>query len=33
MARPGAAVVALPEVIVDAAPAAVERFLEFFGLS
>ena len=28
--RPGAAV-ALPEVIVDAGPAAVERFLEFFA--
>ena len=31
IARPGAAVVALPEVIVDAGPAAVERFLEFFA--
>ena len=30
IARPGAAV-ALPEVIVDAGPAAVERFLEFFA--
>ena len=30
-ARPGAAAVALPEVIVDAEPAAVERFLEFFA--
>ena len=29
--RPGAAAVALPEVIVDAGPAAVERFLEFFA--
>ena len=31
IARPGAAAVALPEVIVDAGPAAVERFLEFFA--
>ena len=31
IARPGAAVVALPEAIVDAGPAAVERFLEFFA--
>ena len=30
IARPGAAAVALPAVIVDAGPAAVERFLEFF---
>ena len=30
IAHPGAAV-ALPEVIVDAGPAAVERFLEFFA--
>ena len=30
IARSGAAV-ALPEVIVDAGPAAVERFLEFFA--
>ena len=29
--RPGAAAVVLPEVIVDAGPAAVERFLEFFA--
>ena len=29
--RPGAAAVALPEVIVEAGPAAGERFLEFFG--
>ena len=29
IARPGATTVALPEVIVDAGPAAVERFLEF----
>ena len=29
--RPGAAAVALPAVIVDAGPAAVERFLEFFA--
>ena len=29
--RPGVAAVALPEVIVDAGPAAVERFLEFFA--
>ena len=28
---PGAAAVALPAVIVDAGPAAVERFLEFFA--
>ena len=31
IAGPGAAAVALPEVIVDAGPAAVERFLEFFA--
>ena len=31
IARPGAAAVVLPEVIVDAGPAAVERFLEFFA--
>ena len=31
IARPGAASVALPEVIVDAGTAAVERFLEFFA--
>ena len=31
IARPSAAAVALPEVIVDAGPAAVERFLEFFA--
>ncbi len=31
IARPGATTVALPEVIVDAGPAAVERFLEFFA--
>ena len=31
IARPGAAAVALPEVIVDVGPAAVERFLEFFA--
>ena len=31
IARPGAAAVALPEVIVDAGPVAVERFLEFFA--
>ena len=31
IARPGAAAVALPAVIVDAGPAAVERFLEFFA--
>ena len=31
IARPGATSVALPEVIVDAGPAAVERFLEFFA--
>ena len=31
--RPGAAAVALPAVIVDAGPAAVERFLEFFAAS
>ena len=31
MARPGAAAVALPEVIVAAGPAAVEHFLEFFA--
>ena len=30
LARPGASV-ALPAVIVDAGPAAVERFLEFFA--
>ncbi len=30
-ARPSAAAVALPEVIVDAGPVAVERFLEFFA--
>ena len=29
--HPGAAAVALPEVIVDAGPVAVERFLEFFA--
>ena len=29
--RPGAAAVVLPEVIVAAGPAAVERFLEFFA--
>ena len=29
--RPGAAAVALPAVIVDAGPGAVERFLEFFA--
>ena len=29
--RPGAAGVALPTVIVDAGPAAVERFLEYFA--
>ncbi len=29
--RPGAAAVALPAVIVDAGPAAVERFLEYFA--
>ena len=31
IAQPGAAAVALPEVIVDAGSAAVERFLEFFA--
>ena len=31
IARPGAAAVVLPAVIVDAGPAAVERFLEFFA--
>ena len=31
LARPGAAAVALPEVIVDAGPAVVERFLEYFA--
>ena len=31
IARPGADAVVLPEVIVDAGPAAVERFLEFFA--
>ena len=31
IARQGAAAVVLPEVIVDAWPAAVERFLEFFA--
>ena len=31
VARAGAAVVALPAAIVDAVPAAVERFLEFFA--
>ena len=31
IARPGATSVALPEVIVAAGPAAVERFLEFFA--
>ncbi len=29
--RPGSSGVALPAVIVDAGPAAVERFLEFFA--
>ena len=33
MERPGAAAVALPAVIVDAGPVAVERFLEFFAAS
>ena len=31
LARAGASAVALPEVIVDAGPAAVERFLECFA--
>ena len=31
IARTGAAAIALPAVIVDAGPAAVERFLEFFA--
>lgn len=30
---PGGTAVALPAVIVDAGPAAVERFLEFFAAS
>ena len=32
-ARTGSAVMALPAVIVDAGPVAVERFLEFFAAS
>ena len=32
-ARPGTAAMALPAVIVDAGPVAVERFLEFFAAS
>ena len=31
IARPGATAVARPELIVDAGPAVVERFLEFFA--
>ena len=33
VARPGSAAMALPAVIVDAGPVAVERFLEFFAAS
>ena len=31
VARPSSAAIALPQMIVDAGPAAVERFLEFFA--
>ena len=33
VARTGSAAMALPAVIVDAGPVAVERFLEFFAAS
>ena len=33
VARTGTAAMALPAVIVDAGPVAVERFLEFFAAS